>query len=316
MKQNDYTFYVELSGGLGNQLFQYAFARAMQMKHNGKVILLTNSFKTDELRSCSITHFTLDPSWQEDPGYDFLSDHPKQYRLLDRLNAAEYRLYSLFKISYDGVRRNLFDTAKNLILSRAGIYMHTGHRYNRVHFFKSPDTKYIKGLWHWPAYFTDIEETLRREIQLKDTSALPREYVRLIRGNESVCVHIRRGDYLNYTYYDVCGADYFNEGIRYIRSLRPEAVFIIFSDDIEWAKQNITGDGIYYVDEGNPDYVDFSLMSMCSHFIISNSTFSWWAAFLGNAPGKIVICPDKWYSDGRNKKQLNLNGWIELRTNE
>jgi len=314
MKQKDYVYYVELSGGLGNQLFQYAFARAMQCRHNGKVIYLTNSFKTDELRKCSIKHFAIDPSWEEDCDYNFMESHPKQYKLFDRLNSVEYHLYKLFRISYDGDKRNLFDRIKQNILSHNGIYTQTGHRYYNIRFYNKPDVKYINGLWHYPGYFNFIGDTLRREIRLSDPSLLPQKYRQLINDNEAVCVHIRRGDYLNYTYYDVCNADYFNEGIRYIKERRPGAVFMIFSDDIDWSKKNITGDNIHYVDEANEDYIDFSLMSMCNHFIISNSTFSWWAAFLGNDPQKIVICPDKWYNDGRNKQQLNLKGWIELQT--
>ena len=70
-----------------------------------------------------------------------------------------------------------------------------------------------------------------------------------------------------------------------------------------------------FVEEKNADYVDFGLMCECRHFIISNSTFSWWAAYLGKAENKTVMTPDKWYNNGENKPQLNLNGWIVLKTN-
>ena len=85
---------------------------------------------------------------------------------------------------------------------------------------------------------------------------------------------------------------------------------------IAWVKENIKhSNDITYVEEPHPDYIDFELMRNCKHFIISNSTFSWWAAYLGQASDKLVMTPDKWYNDGRNKEQLNLPGWMVMKTN-
>lgn len=314
MKGNNYTFYVEFAGGLGNQLFQYAFARALQIRYGGKVVYITRSYDEDRLRICSIKNLATDPSWEEDRTMDFWGTHPGRLWIYYRMNTVERILNRIFRVDPIDDKVTSIYRFKQSVLYRFGIYTQTDHRYNDLKVCKRPSVKYIQGLWHNPKYFLDIKDTLREEFKLKDESLIPADYKDKICNSDSVCVHIRRGDYLDYSYYHVCDSYYFRSAVDYIKGIRPGAEFFIFSDDIGWAKENITGDHIHYVEEMHDDYIDFTLMRMCKHFIISNSTFSWWAAFLGNDPSKIVICPDRWYSDGRNKKQLNLDGWVEQPT--
>jgi hypothetical protein len=117
----------------------------------------------------------------------------------------------------------------------------------------------------------------------------------------SVAVHVRRGDYLVHPAFHVCDMAYYQESIRKLRSDIPDARFYIFSDDPEWCRGEFREADQEVVDLGetaaNPLY-DLHLMSLAGHHVIANSTYSWWAAWLGEKPGQRVIMPDRWYAHG------------------
>jgi hypothetical protein len=111
---------------------------------------------------------------------------------------------------------------------------------------------------------------------------------------------VRRGDYLKprvrAAFGDICTAEYYREAVAYIRQKTADPVFFIFSDDIQWVKDNLPLPGAVYVtgNTGLTGFRDMQLMSCCKHHIIANSTFSWWGAWLNQTPGKIVVAPAKW----------------------
>ena len=119
-----------------------------------------------------------------------------------------------------------------------------------------------------------------------------------ITESESVCVTIRRGDYLNDTFrndFYLCTPKYFIEAMRIMKSRVPNAKFFIFSDEPEWCKENIPFPFECEYESGiDPVWEKFRLMYSCKHFIISNSTFSWWAQYLSRNKNKVVIAPNKW----------------------
>ena len=123
----------------------------------------------------------------------------------------------------------------------------------------------------------------------------------IINSTNSICVSIRRGDYLYDEFkskFFVCDKSYFDHAIKMANELISNPVFIFFSDDIEWVKENIKIDAPSYYESGNdPVWEKLRLMYSCKHFIISNSTFSWWAQYLSrNTNNKIVISPDHWFN--------------------
>ena len=131
------------------------------------------------------------------------------------------------------------------------------------------------------------------------------------------CITIRRGDFVtninNKKVYDICDVDYFQKAIQIIKNKVENPVFFIFSDDVEWAKNNINFYGCQVYSEDGTDTLDekLRLMSSCKHFIISNSTFSWWAQYLSNYDKKIVISPNKWYATNLESNLLEDN-WIKI----
>ena len=160
---------------------------------------------------------------------------------------------------------------------------------------------------------------LREEFEvITPPSTENQEILREIISRNAVCVHIRRGDYLNEKWkaLQVCDFKYYNEAINQAKKELTDPVFYVFStshDDIEWIKANYHFDAdIHYVDLNNPDYEEFRLMKNCKHFIISNSTFSWWAAFLSNNQSKVVWTPSIWRKDQPESNDIIPEKWRRI----
>ena len=168
-------------------------------------------------------------------------------------------------------------------------------------------------MWHSPIYPDQIKDELKEYYHVKkeylNESAV--NLIKQVSTIESVCVHVRRGDYMTAAGFSTCSINYYLNSISYIEDKIKSPVFFVFSDDIEWCRNNIVGKNIQYMDTLRPDYEDFEIMRNCKHFIISNSTFSWWAAYLGERQDSCVITPKTWFDDSP-KKNLNLPGWIEI----
>ena len=132
-----------------------------------------------------------------------------------------------------------------------------------------------------------------------------------IKQSESVCVHIRLGDYLKYAaIYDVLVPDYYEKGIEYIKNKVREPKFFVFSDEPDKAKLRLAFlENAVFINHHNPGYEDLRLMMNCKHFIIPNSTFSWWAQYLCRNPNKIVIAPKKWFN-GLPYCDILMENWI------
>ena len=124
----------------------------------------------------------------------------------------------------------------------------------------------------------------------------------------SISIHVRRGDYIGRVRHPVQGMEYYNKAMKHFSDTN----FIVFSDDIEWCKENFKGDEFTFIQED--DYIDLYLMSMCQHNIIANSSFSWWGSYLNQNKDKIVIAPDNWFGTDRRLKTENIycKNWIKL----
>ncbi|MDD2505652.1 MAG: alpha-1,2-fucosyltransferase, partial [Bacilli bacterium] len=132
-------------------------------------------------------------------------------------------------------------------------------------------------------------------------------------------LHVRRGDYvLNSTtnkVHGTCGINYYNKAIDIVTKENPEAVFFVFSDDCDWARNNLKiNHEKYFIDFNGKEncHEDIRLMSLCKHNIIANSSFSWWGAWLNNNKNKIVVAPKKWFNVKINTKDLVPENWIKI----
>jgi hypothetical protein len=163
------------------------------------------------------------------------------------------------------------------------------------HFQEIPykDGMNLSGYFQSEKYFLHCKDKIKKIFTLKESikkSLIDKWGDRL---NNSLSIHVRRGDYLQKQYYHPCPTmDYFNSGINYIKERAKIENILVFSDDISWCKQNFK-DVIFI--ENQTDYEDISLMSYCNHHVITNSSFSWWSSWLNDYEDKIIIAPKIWF---------------------
>lgn len=181
---------------------------------------------------------------------------------------------------------------------------------NVIHY----DNHYFDGYWQYMSYYRKIIPILRKEFCVKD-ELLTKEYFELraqIICSNSVALHVRRGDLLVNERDYAQELDYYKRAIKQMKTLQKKCKIFIFSDDMEWCEKHFKNATFVSL----IDYLDFELMKLCKHDIISNSTFSWWASVLNINKSKIVIAPKMWRSDPKDQvkfeKGLYLKNWIVL----
>lgn len=289
-----------MRGGLGNQMFEYAFARALSLKYkNEKLYLYIERFKYDRQREYSLNHLVLNSNVVIVKKSFLLKCYIKFFELIrSKMHLDEKKV----------------DDA--LQLYKFGYYMYLGRKYIELPECRVP-IKYYSTLAQNKKYYSQYRDTILQELRVKTVPSIENKkwLDKIIATANSVCVHVRRGDYINNELYYICDDEYFRNAIRKMESILKGSYFI-FCEDIDYAKkigfERFTSQ-VEYVDMNNPDYEELRLMYHCEHFIISNSTFSWWAQELSVAPNKIVISPTRWKnSDLPEDSQLIDCEWIKI----
>jgi hypothetical protein len=178
--------------------------------------------------------------------------------------------------------------------------------------FNISDNTNIDGYFQSDKYFSDIRLEILKEFKFKtEIENNVDNILRNIIDKEIVSIHIRRGDYINNPTLELLTIEYFIESVSYFND--KDYNFLIFSDDIDWCKDTFSGEQNIYFSEKNSQFVDLCLMSRCQHNIISNSTFSWWGAWLNTNPTKKIIAPSKWFKNpNTNTKDLIPENWIRI----
>ena len=278
-----------MRSGLGNQMFQYAFFKQMQHWHGSSKIKLDistyhwkahNGLELDHIFNIDLKKDSVPPSISlsfADVGYKL------QHRIFRRLRGRRHRSYVFWK------QLQLDD-------------------------YKKLDDIYIEGYWNNEKYFEEVKDEIREIYQFNiNLNKQEKSVLDEIKFSESVAVHVRRGDYLKHPdTFPMCQPDYYREAFQILSESVSNLKFFIFSDDISWCKKELHFLPNVIFPE-NPDqqhaYKDMMLMSRCKHNIIANSTFSWWAAWLNNNPGKKVIYPESATLTYSTMPQ----GWIKLK---
>lgn len=284
---------VKLNGGLGNQMFQWALARMIQVTTDMDVYLDMSYFDNKYARPYQLKVFRIEPKFVEDLWTKVQLFIIWKFRIFLRWEKVfDYTVFSEKQFNFD---RNV----------------------QRV----KPNT-FIEGFFQSEMYFKCIEGTLREDFKF---AKLPddnnRKVLSLINNTAtSVSLHIRRGDYVEKKRYKdtyaECSLDYYMRAIKYFEKRFPEFTVFVFSDDMNWVKDNLRLPcKCVYVshNKGKSSYEDLRLMSSCTHHIIANSTFSWWGAWLNPNKDKIVIAPKKWFSDDSIiQTDIIPEGWIQI----
>lgn len=286
---------VNILGGLGNQMFEYAMYLALKDAHPDEEIkVCTRSFK----------------------GYGL--HNGQEIKRIFNVELPEASLWDLSKLAYPFFNYKSYQVMFHWLSKRKSMTIGTTQIPFCLSEVKRNDSVFYDGYWQNEKFFRHIRERVLKEysfplFQDERNEMLARKLIRL----NSVSIHIRRGDYLKEPIWCVCTPDYFFKGIEYLKGKEKIDLICVFSDDIPWCKENLGSlpweMEIEYVDwnKGNLSFRDMQLMTCCKHNIIANSSFSWWGAWLGRREGKIVIAPKVWC----NKSIVNdpiCEGWIRL----
>jgi hypothetical protein len=288
-----------LQGGMGNQMFQYALGRALSIKNNTTLGLdLTFLLDRTPIPNFTFRDYDLDV-FNIDATIVSKKDIPFLYQ---KHNLGIFMRY------IDYIRRKIFPTPgkekKDFCFDQDILNL-------------GPNV-YLEGWWQSYKYFLNIEDIIRKDFTLKNKLSLNIENLaEVIRNENSLCVHVRRGDYVGISYYEIIGKDYHNKALEKMKSLVSLDKIYVFSDDIEWCKENMKFDiptmfvGHEYAGVKAEGHT--YLMSCCKYFIIPNSSFSWWGAWLSSNKDKIVIAPKKWFNDSiHDSKDLTPPSWIRI----
>jgi len=274
---------VKLKGGLGNQMFQYALGRHLALRNKTALELDTSSFRADRLRKYELGHFNI------------MEELAKPFEKILFFVAKKLDFLQRKSIFYKEKEKFKFDPT---ILSLRG-------------------NIYFDGSWQSEKYFKDIRETIIKEFTVKTKQNKKNSAIlEKIKSINSVAVHIRRKDYLTdpktKEYHGFCSLKYYQKAIQKIKNKIDNPKLFIFSDDIFWAKENLKVKNAVYVDNNPPEkgYEDMRLMKNCKHFIIANSTFSWWSAWLSDNADKIVCAPKQWLRKDIQTPDLLPSSWI------
>jgi hypothetical protein len=266
---------VRLKGGLGNQLFCYAAARRLALVSNAELVI-------DD-----VSGFTYD------------HDYKRQYQLNYfsipcRKAAAAERLEPFSRVRrYLKRRRNA-----RLPFEQRSYIQQEGIDFDpRLLQVKPRGTLYLEGYWQSESYFKDVEATIRADLRITSPiDALNQGMAARIRNSLAVALHVRFFDAPNKAGINNVTGDYYARAVTQMETLAPDAHYFVFSDQRESVRARIplSDDRITCVSHNQGDtnaYADLWLMTQCRHFIIANSTFSWWGAWLAAQKPQIVIAP-------------------------
>ncbi|MBO9676157.1 MAG: alpha-1,2-fucosyltransferase [Sphingobacteriaceae bacterium] len=281
---------IKLLGGLGNQMFQYAFYRSLQ--NNGlKVYADLSDFEG----------YPLHNGYELERIFNLSMKTPSKFILnLFRPNQSKWIFRKLKRI-----------------LNLKHTYRAEENEFTFDASFLNNANNYYSGYWQNEGYFLNIADKIRDDFKFPEIKGVENQTViQQIINNESVAIHVRRGDYLKDPLLgNICNLDYYERAILSINSKIKNVQFFVFSDDITWCKQNLKLKNATYIDwnEKNNSYIDMQLMSNCKHNIIANSSFSWWGAWLNSNTSKMVIAPKKW-TNNRSVDDTDIcpKTWIKL----
>lgn len=294
---------VKLNGGLGNQMFQYAFGLALSKKLNVEVLFDFRFF--EEIKKYKdLPH--------REYGLGNFAGECKEANDEDLAKIILNKKYSKWeKLLWRTLRIKKYKPYGNVAAPK------TAYKYDK-NLFKSNNFYFYDGYFQNEKYFIDVREDILKAFSLKEPLDQKNQALMdVIKGINSVSIHIRRGDYVTLEsankFHGTCSLEYYQKAIEYIAKHTKNPHFFLFSDDVKWVIQNLKIDYPYTVIDFNQNkgYLDMELMKHCKHNILANSSFSWWGAWLNENPKKIIIAPKNWIAD-KQKCNIVPKEWIKL----
>jgi len=289
--------YMRLKGGMGNQMFQYAFGLNLAHKLDTELKLdlsaLLDRSKGDFVyRDYDLTAFNVDHNFVSSP----------------------FILNVLFKLK----SRKLAKLVMKLAERNKNFIKESDFHYHPELIENVQENNFYEGWWQSQKYFADIENKLRIHFEFKNKlSPISEDIFNGIKASNSVCLNVRRTDFLKVDTLNTTSREYFLEAANRMAELVDNPTFFIFSDDIEWCTDNLDlGYPQYVIDHQHKGYKFtnyMQLMIACDHFIIPNSSYAWWAVWLNRNENKNVIAPKNWFNDPSiDTTDLVPDNWIRI----
>jgi hypothetical protein len=287
MKKVFLTVYCQ--GGLGNQLFQFVVGYILAKKNKINLRINVESFNSYDLE------FELD-----------------KFPEIRKLNIHKIKNYNFFAKIYLYLYNKLFLDNQEFEKSP---FVFNGDLLKE----KIVKNVTIKGFFQSEKYFVNYKKIVLKLFRFSKTrDKLLQKYLNLIKNKNSVAIHIRRGDYLNNPkvryVHGILKEDYYKKSISYFKKRVKNPIFFIFSDDIELVKKTFfffNKEKFIFIDTKS-SINDLHLMSNCKHFIIANSTFSWWGAWLSKNKHKIICAPKNWLRAKISTPDIIPDSWIKI----
>lgn len=263
-------------GGLGNQLFQFAAGRRLASLHRSELVLDLGWFRHEAGGMVTPRRYELD-------GFELIARSTAiRPRAVEALEAGRRRRFS--RLGLEVIRQREGDLAVD----------------ERV--LNAPDDVLLIGYWQSETYFADVSDAVRDELCIR--TAPSKSYAifdRIIGSSSAVAVHVRRGDYASIpqsqAFHGVLDRDYYRRALAHVAERVPDPVFVAFSDDPDWVERELASELHLTVVSGGDALQELRLMSRCKHYVIANSSFSWWGAWLGEQEESIVVAPQRWFTD-------------------
>ena len=271
---------VQLSGGMGNQMFQYALY--LQLKALGRNVKIDDKteYEGSNARPIRLSVFGAGYAIPSEDEMTALTDS-----YMDMVSRVRRKLTGRQTAEY-AEKNQLFDPE---VLKK--------------------ERAYLVGCWQSEKYFRERKEQVREAFTFKDLSLSPqmKAYERQMQNTNSVSLHIRRGDYLQVSevYGGICTEAYYEKAMKYMEEKIPDCHFFVFTNDPAWVKEHYVQKNLTIVEGNDEDagYIDMYLMTQCKHYILANSSFSWWGCYLNSAKEKEVIAPSQWFQ-GRDCRDV------------
>jgi len=287
---------VQLEGGLGNQLFQYAVGRALALRTHTELRLDLGQLGDGRYRPYRLGIFDLEarPAGKGEVPFEFRQWHRSR------------------------LGRKVFGHLPRSFLK----HVRGGPRVVRESGFAFDDSVapvtgdvYLVGFWQSPRYFDDAAEVIRSDLALSPGRVGVRADLAAEVGKDgTVSVHVRRGDYVSHALMSPCSVAYYERALELLATRVQLRRVYVFSDDITWARDELqfaVPTIFVSASGGGSDTADFFLMGLCQHHIIANSSFSWWAAWLGRHLDGYVISPSRWFNDATiDTRDLRPADWL------
>lgn len=272
---------VNLIGGVGNQMFQYALGYALARKLGAVLYCDISAYKEYKIRNFELKKFKSEIKIALEE---------------DVLELCKKRFWGRTKFSEKSLKFN----------SR---------------FLKIKSSAYLKGYFQSEKYFLDVKDEILDLFSFSDLNFIQnRDLLNEIKKTNSVSINLRLCEYVNNPevakIHYVCTKKYYENALTEIKKRVEKPKFFVFSDDIEASREYLPDDiDFVYCDTANWQE-DLYFMQNCKHNIVANSSFSWWAAYLNQNPQKIVVAPKKWFADGSKKDYRDIvpKSWIKVKT--